>query len=218
MGEGRLSAHFLAVTNTPGDDPARNARIRPQRGAGAGGPAARRAVLLGRGPDAAAGGSARSARHPAVPQAAWQLPGQVGADGGTRRAHRGDVFGRVDAAGDARRAAALCKADLAPTWWGSSRNCKASWAASTRARRGDRGNLEGHLSPLPADRCRRRRPAVARCAGRGDRDLGGGGAGRQGGHRRRLFGAGEKQPDHAILSAFARQAQGMLRISSTCPS
>ena len=26
-GQGRLSAHFLAVTNTPGDDPARNARI-----------------------------------------------------------------------------------------------------------------------------------------------------------------------------------------------
>ena len=58
--QGRLSAHFLAVTNTPGDDcrraPTRagpQCAYRPQLGARAGGPAARRALLLGRGSDAA---------------------------------------------------------------------------------------------------------------------------------------------------------------------
>jgi hypothetical protein len=44
-----------------------------------------------------------------------------------------------------------------PTWCGSSPSCRARWAASTRARKGSRGGLEGDLLPLPADRRGRRR-------------------------------------------------------------
>ena len=111
--QGRLSAHFLAVTNTPGDDPARNERI------------ARNAerVLVARLRDARFFWDADRAQrledrldrldtllfHRALgsyrgkSERVAELAGRIA----------GDVLGRADAAGAARRAAVLCKADLA---------------------------------------------------------------------------------------------------------
>ena len=111
--QGRLSAHFLAVTNTPGDDSARNERI------------ARNAerVLVARLRDARFFWDADRTQHledrlgrldtllfhkrlgsyRAKSERVAELAGRIA----------GEVLGRPDAAGDARRAAALCKADLA---------------------------------------------------------------------------------------------------------
>ncbi len=111
--QGRLSAHFLAVTNTPGDDPARNERI------------ARNAerVLVARLRDARFFWDADRAQrledrldrldtllfHRAL--GSYRGKSERVAELAERIA--GDVLGRADAAGAARRAAVLCKADLA---------------------------------------------------------------------------------------------------------
>ena len=111
--EGRLTPHFLAVTNVPGGDAARNARI------------ARNAerVLVARLRDARFFWDADRARKlddrlerldtllfhkrlgsfRAKSERVAALAGQFA----------GDVLGQPDVAADARRAAALCKADLA---------------------------------------------------------------------------------------------------------
>ena len=109
----RLSAHFLAVTNTPGDDPARGARIAGNS----------ERVLVARLRDARFFWDAdrtqrledrldrldtllfhkRLGSYRAKSDRVAELAGRIA----------GEVLGRPDAAGDARRAAALCKADLA---------------------------------------------------------------------------------------------------------
>ena len=111
--QGRLSPHFLAVTDTPGDEPDRNARI------------ARNAerVLTARLRDARFFWDADRAQrlddrldrldtltfhkrlgsYRAKSERVAALAGRIA----------GEVLGRGDAATDARRAAALCKADLA---------------------------------------------------------------------------------------------------------
>ena len=110
---GRLSAHFLAVTNTPGDDPARNERI---------GRDAER-VLVARLRDARFFWDADRAHrledrlerletllfHKAL--GSYRDKSARVAELAERIA--GGVLGRADAAGAARRAAGLCKADLA---------------------------------------------------------------------------------------------------------
>ena len=111
--QGRLSAHFLAVTNTPGDDPARNERI---------GRDAER-VLVARLRDARFFWDADRAHrledrlerletllfHKAL--GSYRDKSARVAELAERIA--GGVLGRADAAGAARRAAGLCKADLA---------------------------------------------------------------------------------------------------------
>jgi glycyl-tRNA synthetase beta chain len=111
--QGRLSAHFLAVTNTPGDDAARNARI------------ARNAerVLVARLRDARFFWDAD--RRQRLDDRLDRLDTLVfhkrlgsyrkKAERTAKLAERiaRDVLGRPDAAGDARRAALLAKADLA---------------------------------------------------------------------------------------------------------
>ena len=111
--QGRLSAHFLAVTNTPGDDPARGARIAGNS----------ERVLVARLRDARFFWDAdrtqrledrldrldtllfhkRLGSYRDKSARVAQLAGRIAAE----------VFVQPDAAGDARRAAALCKADLA---------------------------------------------------------------------------------------------------------
>ena len=111
-GHGQLSAHFLAVTNTPGDDPARNERI------------ARDAerVLVARLRDAGFFWDADRAHrledrlerldtllfHKAL--GSYRDKSARVAELAERIA--GDVLGRADAAGAGRRAAGLCKTDL----------------------------------------------------------------------------------------------------------
>ena len=112
-GEGRLTPHFLAVTNTPGDDPARNQRIAHNA----------ERVLVARLRDArffwdadrAHGLEDRLDRldtllfHKAL--GSYRAKSERVADLAERIA--ADVLGRPDAASAARRAAALCKVDLA---------------------------------------------------------------------------------------------------------
>ena len=69
-----------------------------------------------------------------------------------------------------------------------------------RARgRAARGGLEGDLLPLPADRRRGRRAAVARAAGQGGRHVGGRVAGRQARHDRRAV-RGRREADRLARS------------------
>ena len=110
---GRLSAHFLAVTDTPGDDPARNARIAGNS----------ERVLVARLRDARFFWDADRAQrledrldrldtllfHKRL--GSYRAKSDRVAELAVRIA--GEVLGRSEVAGAARRAAALCKADLA---------------------------------------------------------------------------------------------------------
>ena len=135
--------------------------------------AARRAVLLGRGPQGDARVADRSALDDPVPQEA----GHVSGEGGARR-----VAGGVDRRGGVRSAGSSgARRTGGPAVQGRSghrHGARAHRAAGhdgrhLRARgRPARAGLEGDLLPLPADRRRGRRAADAAAARRGGGDRG----------------------------------------------
>ena len=163
---GELKEAFLAVVNTqPADERviAKNAE-RVVDGA-----AARREVLLGRGPQGAARVAARPAAHAAVPQEARQLPRQGRADRGAGRVDRarGVRAARRRGARGARRRGwprRTSTTDMVfefPELQGTMGGIYAREEGQPEA------GLEGDLLPLPADRRRGRRAAVAAAARRG---------------------------------------------------
>ncbi len=217
-GEGRLSAHFLAVTNTPGDDPARNARI------------ARNAerVLVARLRDARFFWDAdRTQRledrlgrldtllfHKRL--GSYRAKSERMAELAARIA--GDVFGRVDAAGDARRAAALCKADLATDMVGEFPELQGVMGGVYARAQGETEEIwkaiYHHYLPIgvgaddPPSRAALGAAtatwAAVALADKADTVVG-------------LFGAGEKPTGSRDPLGIRRQAQGMLRILIDLP-
>ena len=116
--------HFFPVVNEPRSAAAgvpgrrqHRARRRPghraEPRAHARGPAARRALLLGRRLQDDPGGAPAAPRHGPVPQASRQLPRQGARIEALAGWVASDVLGAPDAAPLARRAALLAKADLA---------------------------------------------------------------------------------------------------------
>ncbi len=215
---GRLSPHFLAVTNTPGDDPARNARI------------ARNAerVLVARLRDARFFWDAdRTQRledrlerldtllfHKRL--GSYRAKSERMAELAARIA--GDVLGQVDAAGDARRAAALCKADLATDMVGEFPELQGIMGGVYARAQGETEAIwkaiYHHYLPIgvEADDPPSREAlgaaaatwAAVALADKADTVVG-------------LFGAGEKPTGSRDPLGIRRQAQGMLRILIDLP-
>ena len=216
--EARLSAHFLAVTNTPGDDAARNQRI------------ARNAerVLVAR---------LRDARF------FWDADRAHGLEDrldrlDTLRFHKalgsyrakservaklaeeiaGHVLGRPDMAGAARRAATLCKADLATDMVGEFAELQGVMGGVYARERGEPEAvwkaIYHHYLPIgtgaddPPSRDALGEAAVTwaavALADKLDTVVG-------------LFGAGEKPTGSRDPLGIRRQAQGMLRILIDLP-
>ena len=217
-GEGRLTPHFLAVTNTPGDDPARNQRI------------ARNAerVLVARLRDArffwdadrAHGLEDRLDRldtllfHKAL--GSYRSKSERVADLAERIA--GNVLGRPDMAGAARRAATLCKADLATDMVGEFAELQGVMGGVYARERGEPEAVwkavYHHYLPIgtgaddPPSRDALGEAAVTwaavALADKLDTVVG-------------LFGAGEKPTGSRDPLGIRRQAQGMLRILIDLP-
>ncbi len=216
--QGRLSAHFLAVTNTPGGDPARNERI------------ARNAerVLVARLRDARFFRDADRAQrlddrldrldtllfhkrlgsYRAKSERVAALAERIAAD----------VLGRADAAGDARRAAALCKADLATDMVGEFPELQGVMGGVYAREEGEPEAvwkaIYHHYLPIgvgaddPPSRDALGEAAVTwaavALADKVDTIVG-------------LFGAGEKPTGSRDPLGIRRQAQGMLRILIDLP-
>ena len=214
----RLSAHFLAVTNTPGDDPARNERIAGNS----------ERVLVAR---------LRDARFFWDADRTQRLEDRLGRldtllfhkrlgsyrDKSARVAELAEriatqVLVQPDAAGDARRAAALCKADLATDMVGEFPELQGVMGG-VYAR--EQGELEAvwkaiyhHYLPIgvgaddPPSRDGLGAAAVTwaavALADKVDTVVG-------------LFGAGEKPTGSRDPLGIRRQAQGMLRILIDLP-
>lgn len=217
-GEGRLSAHFLAVTNTPGDDAARNRRI------------ARNAerVLVARLRDARFfWGADRAQRledrlerldtllfHKAL--GSYRAKSERVAKLAERIA--GNVLGRPDMAGAARRAAALCKADLATDMVGEFPELQGVMGGVYAREQGEPETVwkavYHHYLPIgtgagdPPSRDDLGEAAVTwaavALADKLDTVVG-------------LFGAGEKPTGSRDPLGIRRQAQGMLRILIDLP-
>jgi len=216
--EARLSAHFLAVTNTPGDDAARNQRI------------ARNAerVLVARLRDArffwdadrAHGLEDRLDRldtllfHKAL--GSYRAKSERVADLAERIA--AGVLGRADAASAARRAAALCKADLATDMVGEFAELQGVMGGVYAREQGEPEAvwkaIYHHYLPIgagaddPPSRDALGEAAVTwaavALADKLDTVVG-------------LFGAGEKPTGSRDPLGIRRQAQGMLRILIDLP-
>ena len=109
--DGKLKPAFLAVTNMQAGEAGDH---RAQFRARADGAAARRAVLLGRGPQGDARVADRSAVDDPVPQEARDaIARRPIASPRWRRGLRREAFGQPAAAAHAEQAGRLCKADLA---------------------------------------------------------------------------------------------------------
>ncbi len=216
--EGRLSAHFLAVTNTPGDDPARNQRI------------ARNAerVLVARLRDARFFWDADRAHrledrldrldtllfHKAL--GSYRSKSERVAELAARIA--ADVLGRPDAAVAARRAAELCKADLATEMVGEFPELQGVMGGVYAREQGEPDAvwqaIYHHYLPIgtgaddPPSRDALGEGALAwaavSLADKLDTVVG-------------LFGAGEKPTGSRDPLGIRRQAQGMLRILIDLP-
>ena len=216
--QGRLSAHFLAVTNTPGDDPARNERI------------ARNAerVLVARLRDARFFWDAdRTQRlddrldrldtllfHKRL--GSYRAKSERVAELAERMA--GEVLGRPDVAGAARRAAALCKADLATDMVGEFPELQGVMGGVYARQQGEPEAvwkaIYHHYLPIgigandPPSRDALGEAAVTwaavALADKVDTVVG-------------LFGAGEKPTGSRDPLGIRRQAQGMLRILIDLP-
>ena len=217
--QGRLSAHFLAVTNTPGDDPARNERI------------ARNAerVLVARLRDARFFWDAdrtqrlddRLARLDTL-----LFHKRLGSyrDKSERVAKlaegiAGEVLGQsIEVAGSARRAAALCKADLATDMVGEFPELQGVMGGVYAREQGEPETvwkaIYHHYLPIgvgaddPPSRDALGEAAVTwaavALADKVDTVVG-------------LFGAGEKPTGSRDPLGIRRQAQGMLRILIDLP-
>ncbi|MYD69160.1 MAG: glycine--tRNA ligase subunit beta [Acidobacteria bacterium] len=217
-GEGRLFAHFLAVTNTPGDDAARNRRI------------ARNAkrVLVARLRDARFFWDADRAQrledrlerldtllfHKAL--GSYRAKSERVAKLAERIA--GNVLGRPDMAGAARRAATLCKADLATDMVGEFPELQGVMGGVYAREQGEPETVwkavYHHYLPIgtgagdPPSRDDLGEAAVTwaavALADKLDTVVG-------------LFGAGEKPTGSRDPLGIRRQAQGMLRILIDLP-
>ena len=216
--QGRLAAHFLAVTNTPGDDAARNARI------------ARNAerVLVAR---------LRDARFFWDADRAWRLEDRLDRLDtvlfhkrlGSYRAKServaalaeriaGEALGRPDIAGAARRAAWLSKADLATDMVGEFPELQGVMGGVYAREQGEPEAvwkaIYHHYLPIgigpgdPPSRDALGEAAVTwaavALADKVDTVVG-------------LFGAGEKPTGSRDPLGIRRQAQGMLRILIDLP-
>ena len=217
-GEGRLTPHFLAVTNTPGDDPARNQRIAHNA----------ERVLVARLRDArffwdadrAHGLEDRLDRldtllfHKAL--GSYRAKSERVADLAERIA--ADVLGCPDAASAARRAAALCKADLATDMVGEFPELQGVMGGVYAREQGEPEAvwkaIYHHYLPIgtgagdPPSRDALGEAAVTwaavALADKLDTVVG-------------LFGAGEKPTGSRDPLGIRRQAQGMLRILIDLP-
>ncbi len=217
-GEGRLTPHFLAVTNTPGDDPARNQRIAHNA----------ERVLVARLRDArffwdadrAHGLEDRLDRldtllfHKAL--GSYRAKSERVADLAERIA--AGVLGRPDAASAARRAAALCKADLATDMVGEFPELQGVMGGVYAREQGEPEAvwkaIYHHYLPIgtgagdPPSREALGEAAVpwaaVALADKLDTVVG-------------LFGAGEKPTGSRDPLGIRRQAQGMLRILIDLP-
>ena len=217
-GQGGLAAHFLAVTNTPGDDPARGARI------------ARNAerVLAARLRDARFFWDAdRKQRlddrlgrldtllfHKRL--GSYRVKSERVAELAGRLA--GEVLGRADAAGAARRAGALSKADLATDMVGEFPELQGVMGGVYAREQGEPEAVwkavYHHYLPLgvgahdPPSRAALGGAAATwaavALADKADTVVG-------------LFGAGEKPTGSRDPLGIRRQAQGMLRILVDLP-
>ena len=216
--QGRLSAHFLAVTNTPGDDSARNERIASNS----------ERVLVARLRDARFFWDAdRTQRledrldrldtllfHKRL--GSYRAKSERVAALAERIA--GEVLGRADAAGAARQAAALCKADLATDMVGEFPELQGVMGG-VYAREQDEPEavwkaIYHHYLPIgigaddPPSRDALGEAAVTwaavALADKVDTVVG-------------LFGAGEKPTGSRDPLGIRRQAQGMLRILIDLP-
>ena len=216
---GRLSAHFLAVTNTPGDDPARNARIA--------GNSAR--VLVARLRDARFFWDADRTRrlddrldrldtllfHKRL--GSYRDKSERVAKLAERIA--GDVLGRsAEVAGAARRAASLCKADLATDMVGEFPELQGVMGGVYAREQGEPESvwkaIYHHYLPIgvgaddPPSRDALGEAAATwaavALADKVDTVVG-------------LFGAGEKPTGSRDPLGIRRQAQGMLRILIDLP-
>ena len=216
--QGRLAAHFLAVTNTPGDDAARNARI------------ARNAerVLVAR---------LRDARFFWDADRAWRLEDRLDRLDtvlfhkrlGSYRAKServaalaeriaGEALGRSDVAGKARHAAKLSKADLATDMVGEFPELQGVMGGVYAREQGEPEAvwkaIYHHYLPIgigsgdPPSRDALGEAAVTwaavALADKVDTVVG-------------LFGAGEKPTGSRDPLGIRRQAQGMLRILIDLP-
>ena len=217
-GEGRLTPRFLAVTNTPGDDPARNQRIAHNA----------ERVLVARLRDArffwdadrAHGLEDRLDRldtllfHKAL--GSYRAKSERVADLAERIAR--DVLDRRDVAGAARQAARLCKADLATDMVGEFPELQgvmggvyareqgepeAVWKAIYHHYLPIGTGADDRLSPKKLGEATVTWAAVA-LADKLDTVVG-------------LFGAGEKPTGSRDPLGIRRQAQGMLRILIDLP-
>ena len=217
-GEGRLTAHFLAVTNTPGDDPARNQRIAHNA----------ERVLVARLRDArffwdadrAHGLEDRLDRldtllfHKAL--GSYRAKSERVADLAERIAR--DVLDRRDVAGAARQAARLCKADLATDMVGEFPELQGVMGGVYAREQGEPEAvwkaIYHHYLPIgtgvgdPPSRDALGAAAVTwaavALADKLDTVVG-------------LFGAGEKPTGSRDPLGIRRQAQGMLRILIDLP-
>ena len=217
-GEGRLTPHFLAVTNTPGDDPDRNQRIAHNA----------ERVLVARLRDARFFWDADRAHrledrldrldtlrfHKAL--GSYRAKSERVADLAERIA--GDVLGRADAASAARRAATLCKADLATDMVGEFPELQGVMGGVYAREQGEPEAvwkaIYHHYLPIatgagdPPSRDALGEAAVTwaavALADKLDTVVG-------------LFGAGEKPTGSRDPLGIRRQAQGMLRILIDLP-
>ena len=195
---------------------------RPQCRARARRPPARRTLLLGRGPGAAARGPARPPRTPCSSTSglgSYRAKAERTAELAERIA--GEVLGRPAAAAAARGAAVLSKADLATDMVGEFPELQGRHGgASTRREEGEPGaGLEGPSTITTCrSACGRPTPPVASGSGPGGDLVGGRGARRQARHGGRLVrGPGRSRPDSRDPLGIRRQAQGMLRILIDLP-
>ena len=215
---GRLLAHFLAVTNTPGDDPARNERIAANS----------ERVLVARLRDARFFWDADRAQrledrldrldtllfHKRL--GSYRAKSERMAELAARIA--GDVLGQVDAAEHARRAAVLCKTDLATDMVGEFPELQGVMGGVYARAQGEAEAIwkavYHHYLPIgvgaddPPSREALGAAAAAwaavALADKVDTVVG-------------LFGAGEKPTGSRDPLGIRRQAQGMLRILIDLP-
>ena len=216
--EGRLSAHFLAVTNTPGDDPARNERIAGNS----------ERVLVARLRDARFFWDADRTQR--LDERLERLDTllfhkRLGSyrDKSNRVAELAQriaegVLGRPDVAGAAQRAAKLCKADLATDMVGEFPELQGVMGGVYAREQGEPEAvwkaIYHHYLPIgigaddPPSRDALGEAAVTwaavALADKVDTVIG-------------LFGAGEKPTGSRDPLGIRRQAQGMLRILIDLP-